>query len=259
VTEGYRIKQQAYALPEIDLTADEAAAVAVATKLWESPERITAAQNAVIKLRAAGIDVDPAGEVAISTGAGPRGLRGSEEALGEVLSAVEVGQAVRFRHRPNPAEPYVWRTVEPWGVVTSRGRWYLVGHDRDRAATRVFRLSRVVDVEAVGSRGEVHRPDGVDLSAVVERAIGEVAGEVSGGGRAKLWVADDRATALRQAGRVIGRRRVGERDGDVIEVELGTVDWLAREVAGYGADALVLDPASLRHDVIARLTAQASV
>ncbi len=257
-TEGYRIKQQAYALPEIDLTADEAAAVAVATKLWESPERITAAQNAVIKLRAAGIDVDPAGEVAISTGAGPRGLRGSEEALGEVLSAVEVGQAVRFRHRPNPAEPYVWRTVEPWGVVTSRGRWYLVGHDRDRAATRVFRLSRVVDVEAVGSRGEVHRPDGVDLSAVVERAIGEVAGEVSGGGRAKLWVADDRATALRQAGRVIGRRRVGERDGDVIEVELGTVDWLAREVAGYGADALVLDPASLRHDVIARLTAQAS-
>ena len=258
-TEGYRIKQQAYALPEIDLTADEAAAVAVATKLWESPERITAAQNAVIKLRAAGIDVDPAGEVAISTGAGPRGLRGSEEALGEVLSAVEVGQAVRFRHRPNPAEPYVWRTVEPWGVVTSRGRWYLVGHDRDRAATRVFRLSRVVDVEAVGSRGEVHRPDGVDLSAVVERAIGEVAGEVSGGGRAKLWVADDRATALRQAGRVIGRRRVGERDGDVIEVELGTVDWLAREVAGYGADALVLDPASLRHDVIARLTAQASV
>lgn len=42
-----------------------------------------------------------------------------------------------------------------------------------------------------------------------------------------MWVADDRATALRQAGGVIGRRRVGERDGDVIEVELGTVDWLA--------------------------------
>lgn len=86
---------------EIDLTADEAAAVAVATKLWESPERITAAQNAVIKFRAAGIDVDPAGEVAVSTGAGPRGCA-SSEALGEVLSAVEVGQAVRFQHRPNP-------------------------------------------------------------------------------------------------------------------------------------------------------------
>jgi proteasome accessory factor B len=257
-TEGYRIKQQAYALPEIDLTADEAAAVAVATTLWESPERITAAQNAVIKLRAAGVDVDPAGEVTISSGAGPRGLRGSEQALSEVLSAVEAGQAVRFRHRPNPAEPYTWRTVEPWGVVTARGRWYLVGHDRDRADTRVFRLSRVTDVEAVGSRGEIARPDGVDLSAVVERAIGAVKGDGAVGGSAQVWVADNRATSLRQTGRVVGRRRVGERDGDVLDVEMGTLDWLAREVAGYGADAVVLDPASLRDDVIARLTAQAS-
>ncbi len=256
-TEGYRIKQQAYALPEIDLTADEAAAVAVATKLWESPERITAAQNAVIKLRAAGVDVDPAGEVAITTGAGPTGLRGSEEALGAVLAAVEAGQAVRFRHRRNPAEPYSWRTVEPWGVVTSRGRWYLVGHDRDRAATRVFRLSRVVEVEALGARGEVKRPDGVDLGAIVEQAIGSVNGETTGAGRAQVWVADSRATALRRAGRVVGRGRIGERDGDVIEMEWGTSDWLAREVAGYGADALVLEPAALRDDVIGRLTAQA--
>ncbi|MCB0924660.1 MAG: WYL domain-containing protein, partial [Mycobacterium sp.] len=51
---------------------------------------------------------------------------------------------------------------------------------------------------------------------------------------------------------------LGERDGDVIDVELGTVDWLAREVAGYGADAVVLEPVALRDDVIARLTAQAS-
>ena len=72
--EGYRIKHDAYALPDIDLTREEAAAVAVATKLWESPERITAAQSAVLKLRAAGVDVDPAAGVAISTGAGPAGL-----------------------------------------------------------------------------------------------------------------------------------------------------------------------------------------
>ena len=45
-TEGYRITHGDYALPDIDLTPDEAAAVAVATKLWESPERITAAQQA---------------------------------------------------------------------------------------------------------------------------------------------------------------------------------------------------------------------
>ena len=35
--DGYRIKRDAYALPDIDLTPEEAAAVAVATTLWESP------------------------------------------------------------------------------------------------------------------------------------------------------------------------------------------------------------------------------
>jgi proteasome accessory factor B len=173
--------------------------------------------------------------------------------LGLLLSAIDAGRAVRFRHRSTPADPYALRTVEPWGVVTARGRWYLVGNDRDREATRVFRLSRILDVEAVGGPGECHRPDGVDLRSVVEQAIGDVAA----GGRAQVWVADGRATALRRQGRTLGRRSIGGRDGDVLEVEAVTLDWIAREVAGYGADALVLDPASLREDVVARLTAQA--
>ncbi|MCH9721258.1 MAG: YafY family transcriptional regulator [Actinomycetia bacterium] len=252
-TEGYRIKRGAYALPDIGLTADEAAAVAVATKLWESPERIRAAQNAVLKLRAAGVDVDPADEVTISTAAGPTGLRGSEAVLGSLLAAIDGRQVIRFQHRPTPVGAYATRTVEPWGVVTARGRWYLVGHDRDRDATRVFRLSRMTDVTAVGAHGEVAQPEGLDLRATVDRAIGDA----TDGGRATVWVADGRATALRRAGRPTGRRTIGGRDGEVFDIDVGALDWLAREVTGYGADALVLEPQSLRQDVLARLTAQA--
>ena len=255
-TEGYRISGDDYALPDIALTRDEAAAVAVATKLWESPERITAAQSALLKLRAAGVDVDPAAGVAITTGMGPMGLRGSEDALGILLSAINTGQAVRFQHRPTPVEAYAERTVEPWGVVTAMGRWYLVGHDRDRDATRIFRLSRIgADVKTVGPPGSATRPDGVDLRALVDQAIGET----SSGGQAVVWVADGYATALRRAGHSIGRRTIAGREGEIIELEVGALDRLAREVAGYGADALVLEPPSLRHDVMARLTAQAAV
>src|ERR1700724_4540599 len=53
-TEGYRIKRDAYALPDIELSADEAAAVAVAVQLWESPALITATQGALLRVRAAG-------------------------------------------------------------------------------------------------------------------------------------------------------------------------------------------------------------
>jgi proteasome accessory factor B len=254
-TEGYRINRDAYALAPVDLTPDEAAAVAVATQLWESPELITATQGALLKLRAAGVDVDPddAGPpVAIASPAGVPGLRGSEEVLGILLSAIGSRQAVRFPHRPSRAEPYTTRTVEPWGVVTEKGRWYLVGHDRDRDATRTFRLSRIgADVTAIGAPGAVAVPDGADLRKIVAQTVSEW----PAGGQARVWVADGRATALRRAGRSIAAQQVAGRDGEVIELDIGSSDQLARDIAGHGADAVVLEPQSLREDVLARLRA----
>ena len=258
-TEGYRINRDAYSLPPVELTPDEAAAVAVAIQLWESPELITATQGALLKLRAAGVDVGPLDEgapVAIASPAGVPGLRGSEDVLGILLSAIDSRQVVQFPHRPSRAEPYTTRTVEPWGVVTEKGRWYLVGHDRDRDATRTFRLSRIgAEVIPIGASGEVTVPDDVDLRKIVAETVAET----PTGGQARVWVADGRATALRRAGRSTGAWQLGGRDGDVIEFDIGSSDRLARDIAGYGADAVVLDPESLRDDVLARLHAQAGL
>ena len=259
-TEGYRINRDAYSLPPVELTPDEAAAVAVATQLWESPELITATQGALLKLRAAGVDVDPffdtGAPVAIASPAGVPGLRGSEDVLGILLSAIDSRQAVQFPHRPSRAEPYTTRTVEPWGVITEKGRWYLVGHDRDRDATRTFRLSRIgAEVVPIGPAGAVAVPDGVDLRKIVAQIVAET----PTGGQALVWVADGRATALRRAGRSAGARRLGGRDGEVIEFANFSSDRLARDIAGYGADAVVLEPQSLRDDVLARLRGQAGV
>lgn len=256
-TEGYRINRDAYALSPVALTPDEAAAVAVATQLWESPELITATQGALLKLRAAGVDVDPldtGAPVAIASAAAVSGLRGSEDVLGILLSAIDSGQVVQFSHRSSRAEPYTVRTVEPWGVVTEKGRWYLVGHDRDRDATRVFRLSRIgAQVTPIGPAGATTVPAGVDLRSIVAQKVTEV----PTGEQATVWVAEGRATALRRAGRSAGPRQLGGRDGEVIELEIRSSDRLAREITGYGADAIVLQPGSLRDDVLARLRAQA--
>jgi proteasome accessory factor B len=50
---------------------------------------------------------------------------------------------------------------------------------------------------------------------------------------------------------------LGGRDGEVIELDIGTTDRLARDVAGYGTDAVVLEPAPLREEVLGRLRAHA--
>ncbi|MCT7660084.1 helix-turn-helix transcriptional regulator [Mycobacterium deserti] len=256
-TEGYRINRDAYALPAVELTADEAAAVAVATQLWESPELITVTQGALLKLRAAGVDVDaPHSDVAITSTAALPGLRGSEEVLGILLSAIDSGQAVQFPHRPSRSEPYTVRTVEPWGVVTDKGRWYLVGHDRDRDAMRTFRLSRIgAEVTPIGPPGVVKPPAEVDLREIV----GRVVADPPTGTQARVWVADGRATALRRRANVVGPLTLNGRAGEEITVDIGMTDRLAREVASYGPDAVALEPQSLRDDVMSRLRAQAGL
>jgi proteasome accessory factor B len=254
-TEGYRINRETYALPAVELTGDEAAAVAVATQLWESPELITATQGALLKLRAAGTDIEAVdAAIAFTSTAALPSLRGSEEVLGILLSAIDSGHAVQFSHRSSRSDPYVTRTVEPWGVVTNKGRWYLVGHDRDRDAVRTFRLSRIgAEVEAIGPLGAVQRPEGIDLREIVDRAVGEFPTS----GQAKVWVADGRATALRRRATVLGPRILGGRAGEEIELDVGMIDRLAREVASYGPDAVALEPEALRADVLDRLRAQA--
>ncbi|OZC66630.1 WYL domain-containing protein [Rhodococcus sp. 06-462-5] len=253
--EGYRINRDAYELPDIDLTSEESAAVAVAVKLWESPELTSAAQSALLKLRAAGIQVDQNDSAAAVT-AVPARTRGSEPALGALLAAIDDGKSVRFQHRPSLTEPFTTRTVQPWGVVTFRGRWYLVGHDVDRDDTRTFRLSRIGDeVKSFGTAQSVRKPDGVDLQDIVRR----VAGTSSVSGTARVWLQDGKALELRRMGTVVGVQSLGTRNGTVVEVPVRSWDWVSRLIAGHGADAVVLEPAELRADVISTLQTAADV
>jgi proteasome accessory factor B len=248
--DGYRIARQDYELGDIELAPDEAAAVALAARLWDSPELAGAAHAAVVKLRAAGVEVDEAAGAAVE----PK-VRAAEPAFGPLLAAVQAGRVVRFRHRREPTAEPALRTVEPWGVVSWRGRWYLVGHDRDRDDVRCFRLSRIAGpVSAVWPSGAVSVPDDVDLMGLVRRS----AGPPPVIGVARIWVADGRALGLRRLGRLTGRTRHGQRDGDVLELDLRSPDTLARWVAGHGSDAAVLEPAELAEAVRERWRAAAA-
>ncbi|GLZ31632.1 WYL domain-containing protein [Lentzea sp. NBRC 105346] len=240
-SDGYRIARRDYELGDIDLEPDEAAAVALAARLWDSPQLTGAVHGALIKLRAAGVDVDDAAPAVVE----PK-VRTSEPAFPPLLAAVQKAQAVRFDYRPPPPAQPKTRTVEPWGVVAWRGRWYLVGHDRDRDAPRCFRLSRVAGaVQTVGKAGEVQVPEGLDLLSFVART--EVAPTPSA--PAKLWVAKDRAHGLRRHATIVDRRD----DGDVIELDLKFPDSAAKWIAGFGPDVVVLEPELLAKSVRERL------
>ena len=75
--DGYRIARADYELPEIRLTGEEAAAVGLALRLWESAQLAGAAHSALVKLKAAGVDVDSSRGHPAAAAAGRRraGLR----------------------------------------------------------------------------------------------------------------------------------------------------------------------------------------
>ncbi|GGC54217.1 WYL domain-containing protein [Hoyosella rhizosphaerae] len=243
-TEGYRINRDAYELPDIQLDQDEAAAVAVGAQLWRSPELNSATQTALLKLRAGGVNVEEHFPV-VSV---PQRTRGSELVLTKLLAAIDAGSAVRFSHRRNPGEDYRERVVEPWGIGTWNGRWYLVGFDRAKDDIRTFRLSRIGDdVSTVGRPGSVVKPEDFDIREHIERAV---ASDGSVQGTARVWVADERVHELR---RMATARIPSERDGvagDELTLPVNSWEWLARVIAGHGPDAVALGPPNLVDHVV---------
>src|SRR5690606_20793000 len=150
---------------------------------------------------------------------------------------------------------------EPWGVVSRRGRWYVVGFDRDRGEQRVFRLSRIVgEVAADGPAGSVAVPDGVD----VRRIAFDWGDPVSEPRPAVVRLRRGAARGRRGWGRE-GRpaeggpdgERDGERDGEWDEAVLTfrDVDRFAPYLARFADDVVVLDPPDLREAVIQHLKA----
>jgi proteasome accessory factor B len=244
---GYRIARRDYELPPIELAPDEAAALGLAARLWQSAPLATATGTALMKLRAAGIDA-----LTAPAALEPR-VGASEPAFESALRAVQDRRSVTFDYRASGGAAPQRRSVEPWGVVSWRGRWYLVGHDTDRAAERVFRLSRILGtVKPVGEPGAVVAPEGVDLRAMAARMATDEPRETA---RVSLrpgagWELRREATASASD---------PERDGwTVVDVGFSDPERLADRVTGFGADAVVLSPPAAREAVVRRLRGLAS-
>ena len=216
--DGYRIARKDFELPPIQFTADEAAAVGLAVRLWSSASLAAEARTALIKLRAAGVEIEESDSTALVP------LAGNEPALPELLAAVSGRRVVQFRHRKPHTDNAERRTIEPWGVLSWRGRWYVVGYDRARQDVRSFRLDRIVGgVKTLpGEAAQTARPDGLNMLDLVRGANPQP------DRLATVRVRPHRAVALRRLAQSVsagsGRRRAGPVDRWTTGIPTG---WLA--------------------------------
>jgi proteasome accessory factor B len=130
---GYRVRPDDYCLPDLDLTADETAALRVAVSAISLGDQ-TGGEGALMKLGGVG-----------DRTAAPIASLPIAPALATLFEAFRHHAVVQFDYRGETRE------VEPWGLSSKRGHWYVVGFDRVRGAVRAFRADRIAGDVEVGA------------------------------------------------------------------------------------------------------------
>lgn len=254
--DGYRIPRSEFVLPPLSFTPAETAALALAGRLWETTALDAAGSGALRKIRDAE-SADPATstedegarpEDSVVTLLQPR-VRTSDPAFEPMLAAVRAGRVVEFDYRKDPGGPAEPRRLQPWGLVSFRGRWYVIGHDDVRGDRRTFRLSRIAGPVRPGGRATVRAPAGIDLLAAVADSV-------------QRPVTDRQATLRVRTGAAVGLRRgalastpIADLPGwDRVRIPLGPRWDTARQIAAHGPDVVVEEPADLVEATVALLT-----
>lgn len=241
---GYRILSSEFELPAIDLDAEEASVVGVAARVWQHASVAESTMSAMAKLRAAGVEPDASQLSSLEPS-----VQASEPAFEPLWNAVLERIRVTFTYRDGRL-----RTLEPWGMTSSKGRWYVIGRDVDRDAVRMFKLSRIGGQPRLASRpGAYDVPADLDL-----RALARSLAPPEPTADALLAIRQGKAPTLTRRGRPSTVDRELPNGFEVFAVGFSEVNAMAEEIAQHAADVVVLEPVELRTEVIRGLTAVAA-
>ena len=203
----------------------EPAAVAALTKLDQVlpvrlRERVRAIQASTVRLQ------------------GPELPEIDAEVLVTLATACREREALRFAYRNFEGVPSE-RTVEPFQIVHTGRRWYLVARDRDRRAWRTFRVDRITEPTTTGHRFVLENPP--DAAALVSERTTLAPWRLE----ARLRLSLDAAEARSRYPPTIG---VVDAEGDgtsILRLASNSVGGLVHMVIGLDCDFEVLEPAEL--------------
>jgi predicted DNA-binding transcriptional regulator YafY len=170
-------------------------------------------------------------------------------ALPALDAALVADERVRIRYATGDAAVATWRTVDPYGLVSKAGTWYLVAAHRGQP--KMYRVGRVRDVAATGR--PARRPDERDLAEVwaeLRDRLQTPTEEVE----ARVLVDPDWAPTLRRVALAVlagpWRHEGTAPDGREILVAPFRSLLAARAgLLGYGEAVEVLAPLALREEM----------
>jgi predicted DNA-binding transcriptional regulator YafY len=244
--ELYTLRSENYFLDKLELDDDELAALQTALYLLEGkfayaePLRL-ALQN--LALGRPGFE-EPASETAVRVEVlDPDYSPEMPGRLGKLEGAISKQRTIKFPYYSISRNRQSERTVNPYGLLSDNGSWYVIGQDLDRKDIRTFRVSRIRgDIRFATRRERDFRiPADFDIDGYRGRPpwqIGDLVGE------ARIELAGDTAWWVERA---FGG--AGELEDGVFITEYSLLPQLASWILRQDGRAIPLEPDPLRREV----------
>ncbi len=179
---------------------------------------------------------------------GPWVVSTSVECLIRAASAIRTGKRIRFAYQSHDGAAS-HREIEPYAVMHTDGRWYLIGHCLSRKALRTFRLDRVSDLEvcAAGFR----RPIGFDARRYLQERMPFIQSDY----KIDVWI----DMPIEEAERTFAPMRVlaeEQEGGTRLRCGRDRLEMFAAMLLSMGRRIVVHSPAEMR-ETFRRLARQA--
>jgi proteasome accessory factor C len=165
--------------------------------------------------------------------------------LDEVRRALKARRKVRISYCSSAATEAKGRVIRPYGMAAASGMWYVVAYCEASGGLRVFRADRVEDATLLADRYEI--PANFSIRETLREGRALQTDTPSGGmtvrysRRIARWIAEREGRELSPDGSL------------TIEHPLADAEWGVRHVLQYGPEAEVLEPQSLREEIVRRL------
>ena len=174
------------------------------------------------------------------TGQGSRPDAVDPELLTAIAAACRDQRRLRLRYRSGDGAAA--RNVEPYRLVHTTRRWYLLAWDIDRADWRTFRLDRISGPPGPpGARFTPRQPPAEDAAASVSQSISSAPYRY----QARVLIHAPLEAVARRSSPAAGRLEAAGQQACVLHTGSDSLDELAIYIAVKGFDFTVLDPPEL--------------
>lgn len=248
--------------PDLAFTFDEALALYLGRKflqplagtlIWEAAERAFTKIKASLGTKALRY-VDRVGDAFHETTFGASDYSKHADILDTLLIGIEDRKAVWITYQSQQATEPVTYDIHPYRLTRHQSSLYLIGLKAQDGELRTWRVERIEAAEA--DQVPFTLPADLDLDAHFAHSFGIYDGDEDM--TVRVWISKDRARYVREKRWHPSQQVKTKRDGSlIVKFRLSSTVEFKSWVLGFGADAEVLEPESLRRDLANEIAAVA--